>query len=133
MKRRALTEAETRELIDQQLRLTGWQAATATLRYSRGTRPEKGADKAIAEWPTETGPVDYALFSGFELLGLVEAKKKARDVVSDLGQAKRYARSVRLEGDGRCAGGPWDDLRVPFLFASNGRPYLKQLQHKSGV
>jgi type I restriction enzyme R subunit len=29
---------------------------------------------AIAEWPTATGPADYALFVGTTLVGVVEAK-----------------------------------------------------------
>jgi type I restriction enzyme R subunit len=47
-----LSEVETRQLIDEQLSATGWQADTQNLRYSKGTRPEKGVNIAIAEWPT---------------------------------------------------------------------------------
>jgi len=36
-----LDEAETRKLIDQQLRLAGWTADSATLVYAQGARPEK--------------------------------------------------------------------------------------------
>src|SRR5690606_22971492 len=36
------------------------------------------------------------------------------------------------EGVAPC-GGPWGQYRVPFLFATNGRPYLKQLETKSGI
>ena len=39
---RVKSEAETRYLIDEQLRKVGWEADTETLRYSKGTRPEKG-------------------------------------------------------------------------------------------
>ena len=31
------------------------------------------------------------------------------------------------------AGGPWDSYRIPFLFATNGRPFLRQLRTKSGI
>jgi type I restriction enzyme R subunit len=58
-----LTEADTRKLIDQQLRAAGWEADTAEIRYSKGVRPEKGKNKAIAEWPTQRGPADYVLFN----------------------------------------------------------------------
>ena len=51
--------ADTRKLIDQQLRAAGWEADTAEIRYSKGVRPEKGKNKAIAEWPTQRGPTDY--------------------------------------------------------------------------
>ena len=57
-----LDEAETRKLIDQQLRQAGWQVDSNNLRYGKGTRPEKGKNYAIAEWPTESGPADYVLF-----------------------------------------------------------------------
>ena len=30
-------------------------------------------------------------------------------------------------------GGPWDGHLVPFLYATNGRPFLKQLRTKSGI
>jgi len=128
-----LTEAETRLLIDEQLNAAGWQADTQNLRYAKGARPEKGKNKAIAEWPTASGPADYALFVGMHLVGVVEAKKKRKDVVADLGQAKRYAIDLHQVGEERFPGGPWGDYRVPFLFATNSRPYLKQLEQKSGV
>ncbi|ARF66883.1 hypothetical protein B7C51_02280 [Paenibacillus larvae subsp. pulvifaciens] len=46
-----LTEDETRILIDQQLMDAGWEADSKKLRFSKGTRPEKGKNLAIAEWP----------------------------------------------------------------------------------
>ncbi|MEA3386092.1 MAG: DUF4145 domain-containing protein, partial [Thermodesulfobacteriota bacterium] len=120
-----LSESETRRLIDQQLSAGGWQADTQNLRYAKGARPEKGTCKAIAEWPTTSGPADYALFVGINLVGVVEAKKKAKDVVSDLRQAKRYASDVEIKGEERFLCGPWGEYRVPLLFVTNGRPYLK--------
>ena len=129
-----LSEAETRELIDQQLNAAGWEADTVNLRYAKGERPEKSKNKAIAEWPTKSGPADYALFCGLTLVGVIEAKKKQKDVVSDLGQSKRYARDIEIKASEHFADGfPWSDYNVPFLFATNGRPYLKQLEHKSGI
>ncbi len=128
-----LSESETRRLIDQQLCAAGWHADTQNLRYAKGTRPERGTYKAIAEWPTTSGPADYALFVGMNLVGVIEAKKKAKDVVSDLLQAKRYGRDVEIKGEEHFAGGPWGEYKVPLLFATNGRPYLKQLEQKSGI
>src|SRR5437764_7045187 len=58
-----LDEAATRTLIDQQLRDAGWEADTKTIRYAEGSRPAKGRNVAIAEWPTKSGPADYALFA----------------------------------------------------------------------
>lgn len=37
-----LSEAETRRIIDDQLKSAGWEADTINIRYSRGTRPQKG-------------------------------------------------------------------------------------------
>ncbi|MGE0087838.1 MAG: type I restriction-modification system endonuclease [Desulfococcaceae bacterium] len=128
-----LSEAETRYLIDEQLKAAGWEADTANLRYSKGARPENGTCKAIAEWPTASGHADYALFVNHHLIGIVEAKRKEKDAVSDLLQAKRYAQDIEIKGDESFIGGPWEKFRVPFLFATNGRPYLKQLEHKSGI
>lgn len=128
-----LDEAATRSLIDAQLREAGWEADSQVLRYARGARPEKGHDRAIAEWPTTSGPADYALFAGLVLVGIVEAKKRNVDVMSTLDQSRRYARDVRLERGAVVAGGPWDGHKVPFVFSTNGRPFLQQLRTKSGV
>lgn len=128
-----LDEAATRALIDAQLNEAGWQADSGALRYAKGARPQKGKNLAIAEWPTASGPADYALFVGLKLIGLVEAKKRSADVMSALDQAHRYARGARLEGEAAFAGGPWGDSRVPFIFSTNGRAFLQQLRTRSGV
>ena len=130
----SLDEAATRRLIDQQLRDAGWEADTEALRYGRGARPEKGRALAIAEWPTENGPADYVLFDGLTPLAVVEAKREATDVPGSLAQARRYSEGYVVRADEALPdGGPWDGHRVPFLFATNGRPYLKQIETKSGV
>ena len=84
-----LDEATTRRMIDEQLRAAGWEADTDKLHYSRGTRPAKHRNLAIAEWPTESGPTDYALFIGLELVGIVEAKRLHTDIPAALGEAHR--------------------------------------------
>lgn len=126
------TEAETRVIIDDKLRQAGWEADTLQLRFSAGTRPEKGRYLAIAEWPLKNGFADYALFYGMELIGIVEAKRQSKDVQADIEQAKKYASYVIKHGE-EVVHGPWGNYQVPFLFATNGRPYLKQLEHKSGI
>jgi type I restriction enzyme, R subunit len=128
-----LSEDETRVIIDYQLRNAGWEVETWSLRHSSGARPEKNTSKAIAEWPTESGPADYALFYGLDFIGVVEAKKMGKDVLSDLIQSKRYSRDARLDGQAHFPGGPWGEYRVPFLFSTNARPYLEQLKEKSGI
>ncbi len=132
-----LDEKATRVLIDDQLRVAGWDVDSATLRYASGARPEYGRAMAIAEWPTKSGPVDYALFVDGRCLGVIEAKRGPTDVPGRLPQAQRYARDITLDVDALPTGGPWLDgearYRVPFMFATNGRAYVKQLATKSGI
>lgn len=133
-----LDEADTRLLIDVQLLDMGWEADTKSLRHANGTRPEEGRNIAIAEWPTKTGPVDYAFFVGLKCVAVAEAKREEKDVPSVLGQAERYAASIELTPEQMYTGAPWvgDDgtsYQVPFVFATNGRPYLRQWLTKSGI
>jgi type I restriction enzyme R subunit len=100
-----LGEAETRLLIDQQLRDRGWEADTKTLRYGEGIRPVKNRNMAIAEWPTKNGPADYALFVGTKLLGLVEAKRQRKNVSAAIDQSERYAAGVTHVDGGELVGG----------------------------
>lgn len=127
-------EADTRMLIDEQLRQAGWEVDSQVLRYQSGARPVAGHNRAIAEWPTKNGPADYVLFVGLTAVGVVEAKRKAKDVPGALEQSKRYARGLELKHDEVFPdGSPWADFKVPFLFATNGRPWFKQLETKSGI
>ncbi len=132
------TEAETRMIIDTQLRAAGWEADTNVLRYSKGTRPVKGRNIAIAEWPTDAddggdGRVDYALFIGTQLVGMIEAKRASKSIVAILDvQCKEYGTHVRKEDQVHCLGS-WNGYSVPFVFATNGRKYFPQWPEKSGV
>jgi type I restriction enzyme R subunit len=128
-----LDETGTRALIDQQLRDRGWEADIQTLRHSAGVRPAKGRNMAIAEWPTANGPVDYALFVGTTLIGVVEAKRKRKNVSAAIDQSERYSVGIRESDAFVFAGGPWGEHRVPFVFAANGRSYLKQIETESGI
>jgi type I restriction enzyme, R subunit len=138
-----LDEADTRVLIDEQLRERGWEADSLNLRYSKGSRPVRGKALAIAEWPTTNGPADYALFVGMTCIALVEAKRKRKNVQAAIDQTGRYAQGiVAADGVQLPDGGPWrfhsglvdePSFRVPFLFATNGRPYLKQVETQSGI
>ena len=128
-----LDEAETRELIDQQLRQTGWTVDSANLRHSKGTRPERGKSLAIAEWPSASGPADYVLFLSLTPVAAVEAKRSNIDVSGALQQAKRYSRDFSQPERVQSPGGPWSGYRLPFVFSSNGRPYLRQLATRSGT
>lgn len=143
-----LSEKETRELIDSQLREAGWEADSKTLHYGKGVRPEMGRNLAIAEYSTKAGNADYVLFVGLTPIAVVEAKKANTDVAGKITQAERYAKN-------------WDNLTacntklipawqlvqrtiawadeavghysIPFVYSCNGRPYLRQLEEKSGT
>jgi type I restriction enzyme R subunit len=104
----------------------------------KGTRPQKGHNIAIAEWPTNStvskrGYADYALFVGLQLVGIVEAKRAFTDIPSVIDyQCKDYAKEIK-EAHASYQIGTWNECKVPFLFATNGRKYLKQLETKSGI
>lgn len=133
-----LTEAETRIIIDDQLRKYGWEVDTNNLRYSKGTRPQKGCNLAIAEFPTDStvtkgGFADYALFAGLKLVAIIESKKASVDIPSVIDyQCKDYARMIKAEHNEYVIK-EWNSYKVPFVFATNGRKYLKQIELKSGI
>ena len=102
-------------------------------------RPTKGKNLAIAEWPTladgKEGWADYVLFAG--LAGRRrrrgEAQAQGRDGRHPAGEAL-LARATSCKGDEVLPeGSPWGAHKVPFLFATNGRPFLRQLRTKSGI
>jgi type I restriction enzyme R subunit len=133
-----LDEQQTRLLIDVQLSEMGWDVDSDAMRHSHGTRPEEGRAMAIAEWPCDGGSVDYALFVGMVCIGVIEAKRGAFDVPSTLVQAERYARTILLAPEQQSPDGPWqhgldEPFRVPFVFATNGRPFVRQWLTKSGI
>lgn len=140
-----LDEALTRNLIDQQLIEAGWQADSETLDYRKGARPEKGKNLAISEWPcTGKQRADYVLFSGLTPVAVVEAKKENTNVAGKISQAERYSRGIIAESPliqaweqaGRTIAWPDGEqshFKVPFVYSSNGRPYVKQIAEQSGT
>lgn len=135
---RQKSEAETRYMIDTQLRKVGWEADTENLRYGKGIRPQKGKNLAIAEWPTlssagNKGRADYVLFAGEKLVAVIEAKAEHKDIPSVIDyQCKEYAQNIRPE-DEKYVITTWGKYKAPFVFATNARPYLAQLETKSGI
>lgn len=143
-----LDEELTRILIDQQLIEAGWQTDTQQCVYEKGTRPEKGVNRAIAEWPTEyqgkKGRADYVLFHGLTPIAVVEAKRENVNVAGKISQAERYAKGFKIlpplvgawQTEGRTVA--WADeaeghYHVPFVYSCNGRPYIPQLAEQSGT
>jgi type I restriction enzyme, R subunit len=128
-----MDEASTRKLIDLQLQQAGWEVDSTDLTYGKGARPEKGKNRAIAEWPTASGPADYVLFVGLMPVATVEAKRQNTNVSGALQQAKRYSRDFRFDPTHQRPGNSWGENKIPFTFSANGRPYLRQLETHSGV
>jgi type I restriction enzyme R subunit len=127
-----LDEAETRRLIDAQIRGAGWEVDTASITYSSGARPEDGKNKVIAEWPTDDGVADYVFFLGLMPVAVAEAKRACRHVSQDVGQAIRYSQAFRRQGL-EAPGGPWAGYCIPFMYATNGRPFHRQVMEFSGI
>jgi len=127
-----LDEGATRVLIDQQLNDAGWIVDSVNIRYSKGAKPERNKNKAIAEWPTDSGPADYVLFIGLTPVATIEAKRSRKNVYSAIDQAKRYASGLKVQNAFEIEN-TWGEFKVPLTFATNGRPYLKQLEQESGI
>ncbi|OKL46127.1 type I restriction-modification system endonuclease [Boudabousia liubingyangii] len=134
----SLTEAETRVLIDEQLRRVGWEVPSDS-DPSVPSNPTAGRNLAIPEWRTgsstnTSGRADYALFVGQTLIGFIEAKAARHNISSVVDtQASEYARNVLPADQNKYCAGRWGDFFVPFVFSSNGRPYFEQLATHSGV
>jgi type I restriction enzyme R subunit len=135
-----LDEKETRKIIDEQLRLVGWSVDSEEIRYDKGSRPTKNKNLAISEWPTNseltrshTGKVDYALFVSELMVGIIEAKRQYKDIPSVIdNQCKDYAKNIKPEHYNYVMDSS-AEYKAPFMYATNGRPYLKQLETKSGI
>ncbi len=76
------------------------------------------------------------LFAGLTPLAAVEANRIHKDVAGVVPQAERYCRDVELP---EASGAPSEDrgaeaeFQLPFAFATNGRPFLRQLRTASGI
>lgn len=83
-------EEKSRLVVDENLCQSGWivqDMSQMNLECSLGV--------AIREFPTDSGPVDYALFVEGELVGVVEAKRseKGESITEVEEQTKRYSSS----------------------------------------
>src|SRR5438477_13038337 len=106
----AKSEFVTRKaLIDNALKDAGWRI----LKFDAAKPLTKYDRCAIEEYPTESGPADYALCVGGRILGVVEAKKLTLGPQNVLMQAERYSRVIESPFD-------FHGYRVPFLYSTNG-------------
>ncbi|MCD8189608.1 MAG: DEAD/DEAH box helicase family protein [Clostridiales bacterium] len=83
-------EEQAREIIDQKLKQSGW-----IIQDRKRLDPEAAPGVAIREFPTSTGPVDYALFVDGVPVGVVEAKRSTagQNITVVEEQSARYAHS----------------------------------------
>lgn len=63
-------EERARQLIDARLAQSGW-----VVQNLKKVNPMASLGVAVREYPTSTGPVDYALFVDGKPVGVIEAKK----------------------------------------------------------
>lgn len=83
-------EQKAREIIDAKLIQSGW-----TIQDVKSLNPLAALGVAVREFPTSTGPVDYALFVDGVPVGVIEAKKSdsGENITTTEEQSARYANS----------------------------------------
>lgn len=84
-------EEQARVVIDEKLEQSGW-----VIQDMRQLNLTASLGIAVREFPTSTGPVDYALFIEGKPVGVVEAKKSeaGENITVVEGQSARYANST---------------------------------------
>lgn len=84
-------EERARQLIDARLAQSGW-----VVQDLKKVNPMASLGVAVREYPTSTGPVDYALFVDGKPVGVIEAKKDelGENITVVEGQSGRYANST---------------------------------------
>lgn len=95
-----------------------------------------------------TAKADYVLFIGLMPVAVVEAKKQNADVAGKIAQAERYALALDISDTSDLlpawqyknenqTSSPWmnsqGSFAVPFVYSTNGRPYVAQLAEQSGT
>src|ERR1700719_73446 len=99
-----------KRLIDSMLKAAGWKVVPFV--ETKALSSQQSC--AIEEYPTTAGPADYALVSGGQIIGIVEAKKLTLGPQNVLSQAERYSKG--LQQNGLRVG----EYGVPFLYSTNG-------------
>ena len=83
-------EEKARKVIDTKLKQSGW-----IIQDLKKVNQMAGLGVAVREYPTSTGPVDYALFVDGKPVGIIEAKKDdlGENITVVESQSGRYAQS----------------------------------------
>lgn len=84
-------EQKARKVIDKKLEQSGW-----IVQDVKKLNPTASLGVAVREFPTDTGPVDYALFVNGIPVGVIEAKKSeaGENITTVEEQSARYANST---------------------------------------
>ena len=103
-------EEKARQLIDARLEKSGW-----VLQDFQNVNPLASLGVAVREYPTSTGPVDYALFVDGKPVGVIEAKKDelGENITVVEGQSGRYANSTFKYIT--------DEYRIRFVYEATGQ------------
>ena len=103
-------EQRARQTIDTKLEQSGW-----IIQNMRELNITVGIGVAIREFPTSTGPVDYALFVGGKPVGVIEAKKNegGENITAVEEQSSRYAHSALKYVN--------IDYRIRFVYEATGK------------
>ena len=103
-------EQRARQTIDTKLEQSGW-----IIQNMRELNITAGIGVAIQEFPTSTGPVDYALFVGGKPVGVIEAKKNegGENITAVEEQSSRYAHSALKYVN--------IDYRIRFVYEATGK------------
>jgi type I restriction enzyme R subunit len=99
-----------KKLIDGRLKKAGWQVVP----FDAKAVLAKVDRCAIEEYPTDTGPADYALCVNGQVVGIVEAKKLTLGPQNVLSQAERYSKGLTTSLLN------FRGYRAPFLYSTNG-------------
>ena len=122
-------EEDARRRIDAQLRDAGWTLPRSAHGYADGARPEPGVARAITDWPSDEGSIDYVLFDGLRPLVALEATHADHDMDASLQKALRRAHRLHGISDPTRYG---DGVHTPFVAATTGEAYLPR-QESGGV
>ena len=101
-------EQHARQRIDTQLILAGW-----VVQDFKQLNLGAATGVAVREYPTATGPADYALLVERKLVGIVEAKKEGTSLTAVAEQTARYQASATKHAQ-RVAD------QLPFGYEANG-------------
>jgi type I restriction enzyme, R subunit len=82
-------EQKARENIDRQLTATGW-----LVQDHKAMNLAAGSAIAVREFPLDTGPVDYLLYAGGKVIGVIEAKPEGHTLKGVEIQNRKYVLGV---------------------------------------